>query len=248
MPFVHGRDLFFIHVPKTAGSAIELAFGIKSVATAQPTIDKPVTRAFRTIKNKFSFLRFKSHQPRNVLSSNLFGYTDHPLVTQHLTLSELYWLGFLTQNEICSSQFFAVVRHPVERIKSAWRSHYRSLQFPNINDFVKSRLSLNSEKSHDELAHIRPMSHFVDSSMIPCMVNIHILRFEYLASDWHDFSSMLTKDSRFSSLSLSKLPRLPSNALPESISSNEELTSDSIQLIKQFYKVDFEQFNYRDSL
>lgn len=253
MPFAP-PNLFFIHIPKTAGSAIELALGIKSLSNSEHSAKPP--RFFS------SFLRPCLHVLRGVKSGafrssglsvaysgsasprSLFGYLEHPLVGQHLTLGELYWLGLLSQDEIRNLKFFAVVRHPLDRIKSAWRSHRRYLQFPDINNFVNDRLLFNTNQSHDERAHIRPMNQFIDTSLLPCPVDLTILRFESLQLDWKSFGRCLAKDDRFAPIAWPELPHQGSNILPNTCFYNDKLSLQSRDLIKEFYKQDYELFNY----
>lgn len=252
MPYLINQKLFFVHIPKTAGSSIERAFGVhpscnkttsnsSASLRSSPSLANDVLR--KTINLGLGF--FASSSKRKEKNNFLIGYDQPSLVLQHLTLSEMFWLGYLSQDELSKSTFFSVVRHPKDRIISAWRSHQRHVEFPDINDFIESRLNSLSCTTHDERAHIRPMSHYLDISNLPCPIRLHVLRLETIQTCWSSFGERVLGDPSINLRSWPSLPHYGSNRSHVSPVSNQSLSAKSADLIKRYYSCDYENFAYQ---
>ena len=97
MPFDRQQRLFFLHIPKTAGTSIEQALGLHGAWNQE------------NLATGFGLIQSRDLLARN-LSSNFL---------QHLSLSEL---EALFPDAVAEAQLFTVVRDPWQRLLSSFRN------------------------------------------------------------------------------------------------------------------------------
>ena len=144
MPFDRQHQLFFLHIPKTAGTSIEQALGLYG-AWNQENLD-----------TGFGLIQSRDLLARN-LSSNFL---------QHLSLVEL---EALYPKEMAEATLFTVVRDPWQRLLSSFRN-----PDPDLANYYRFRTHRELEElslaEYIDLArwlphpHLRPQVDFLRSS------------------------------------------------------------------------------------
>jgi hypothetical protein len=124
--------------------------------------------------------------------------------------------------------FFAVIRHPVDRLKSLWKMRYGSGKFVNPSSefelYVKNSLELQKRDEYHENNSLRPQVEFVDD------------RFELFAID--DVSKAHYWLEQSCKLALRKFPCEKHNPTTFDFVVN----SETIVLIESSYRADMELY------
>ena len=197
-------QLKFLHIPKTAGSSIELVGaqnGIKwgerdagMLARNQPTCGKNVS-------------------------------------IRHIPLN-CFKLG----NPYKDFKVFAVVRNPIEKIISAYnflnRGRNKERNSDNLNVWIQEAFEKYKEDPHVHTNMILPQHKFIYYDDPDCEVH-HVLRFENIKEE---FENLMKEYNRPLILSSERHRVFKSNT---GLSRND-LHNDTMNLIKEFYKKDFE--------
>lgn len=256
--------LFFVHIPKTAGTSVEASFGVQSAETishlnrlegkAQNTgqrfgarlflnrIFSRVARSFLPSENE-SISQNIGILTRDQCFEAIYGTHHLSMTLQHLTIAECFWNGLLSPNDLRELEFFCIVRNPMARLISSWKSHGRYKCYPDINDYIEDRLIQRATcLNHNELSHLRHMSDFIDSSSLPIAPRIHVLYFENLQKDWNRLSVSLQNAGVIES----GLPLLPHKGLSRGvqITQSPEIKKSNMDFLLNFYEPDFRKFGY----
>lgn len=251
MPFLRD-NLFLVHIPKTAGSSIEIAFNLYPRYYLEDQYQKSFSIFARAssvlarLSGLCSRLDTRSVYFRKndeSLCQRCFGLTPLQLTKQHLTLNELFWLGLISPSRAEHASFVSVVRNPLDRFISVWKSHGRYKEFPDINDFVHARLTLSAgHLTHDELSHVRPMHHYLDCSSLPFSVQVEVVRFEDLKNQWLSFGERYSMNSAQEPAEY--WPSLQRHGKSPEITSVNMLTDNSLKIIQSFYAEDYCRYGY----
>ncbi|QPN64331.1 sulfotransferase family 2 domain-containing protein [Synechococcus sp. CBW1004] len=237
-----------MHIPKTAGTSIErsllsqsrLNHGTHSPARIYYRLaSTPIGKA---ICNKLLVNNINQSIQYSLIHDSAYGWQNLMTCKQHLTIKELFWLGLISKQDLASLIFFSVVRHPLDRFISSWRSHYRYKKYPDINEYVSYLFSHDSGfiASHDDASHARTMQDYLDTTGLPIAPKIQIIRFESLSSDWFEFgSNMIAK-----SLWKSGWPSLSLEAKSPQIVPTKPLSNASINTLSWFYANDATEYGY----
>lgn len=134
-------QLLFVHVPKTAGTAIEKAI---------------LTELGVSYSERKPYLLRRNDDPGR-----------GPRRLAHLYAKEYVSLGFVTQSEFDRYFKFAVVRNPWSRLVSAYKHSYQSTR--TFEDFIREVLV--SGQDHREHRHLVTMEEVLCSDDGQLMVN-----------------------------------------------------------------------------
>lgn len=215
MPILHNKKLIFIHIPKTGGTSIERVIDMQ------------------TVEKFFCYQRCGVCMPKIldkfcIKEHNKIKYTT----PQHLTALQLKTvLGDTVFNKY---QKFTIVRNPFDRlvgeycyIKQTVNPHFVQYQDLNFVQFVKRCLNLPNMARHILFDnHFTPQTEFIK----PFKPNkkFIVFKFEEIAKvfEWLGVEPMHLRQSD---------DRKPWQ---------EYYTPELMQLVFNFYKQDFDNFNY----
>lgn len=215
MPILHNKKLIFVHIPKTGGTSIENALDIQ------------------THQEFFGFQRCGECMPEilekfSIEERNKIKYTT----PQHLTALQLKTIfGDTTFNKY---QKFTIVRNPYDRlvseycyIKQTVNKHFICYKNLDFAQFVVKCLNLPNMARHALFDnHFTPQSKFIE----PFKPNkkFIVFKFEEIAKvfEWLSVESVHLRQSD---------DRKPWQ---------EYYTPELMQMVYNFYKEDFDNFNY----
>ena len=223
----HKHKCIFIHIPKAAGTSIEMAF--------------------------LDDLKLDMNNRHALLLGENTNIDSGPRRVSHLTASEYVDLHFVSQ-EIYDKYFkFSIVRHPVDRLYSSYK--YRTFSdYISFDTFVKIKLPqlFNSKK---EGFFYKSQYDYIFCGKDYC-VNF-IGKFENLSEDFkiikdkaglksdlkHHNKSKIKRSSIIKKIGkIMKDPNVLSNFSCKH--KRKYLSPAAVDIIKKYYEKDFENFNY----
>lgn len=240
----------FIHIPKTAGSSIEEILYLNNYKESRPQKVLKKYRHLDILKKEYQYLNYvsKHHLPLSVYKTSL-------------------------ENQIKNNyHLFAVVRNPYERIISDFRfwvsqfypqHHYSSHnQFRKLSLKIKEiipDLKVNSENLNSFVHYVLGDEHYnfslLDGHLIPMHEYTHkpikhtkkrkyisfcqILKFEKLDQDLNKFIKRLHLNIPLNSTRTTVHNKSKGQKLTP-----QELDTESLDLIKKRYSLDFKLFGY----
>ena len=272
MPFFPRDRILFIHIPKTGGTSVETYFSSRS--NIQLDINSLYFRyTHDTIKNEVNKYKNVYNNHMKTLKTSKTSNTSNTSKTSKDSNTEFYFrrykiaslvkeyshsLHHFTWNEIRQSkdillgkyqnavsnnmyernsyEIITIVRNPYDRVVSDLLfNHIINNQTINDNEIVYKKLKKYLEKSDTFDNHKIPQYMYIIDELGEIINNITILRTETLTSDmkligFSDFNHNLQK---------SKCNIESKNTKYISV-----LNTDSIKLINNYYKRDFELFGY----
>ncbi|MCC9640873.1 sulfotransferase family protein [Rhodopirellula sp. JC740] len=224
MTIDRGRNLLFVHIPKNAGKAVEVALGMITEREASGY-------RFRSIGNRFATYIQRASSDA-LVAKRLFGTLDYTVTAQHLTLQEMLLLGLVEESKLPKLFSAAVVRNPWDRAISTY-AHLNG-RLGTSDDFVRfwKDASMLSGPDHNIRAHLRPQISFLRDCEGRIAVR-KILRFESLSVD---FERMLKPYAR---AELSVIGRRNCK-----INHRDYLSRDAKKLVEKIFEADIEHFKY----
>lgn len=226
MPLFFDPNLLFIHIPKNAGRSIESVFmdTTRNVDWGRPNLINRVTHYGSIVSRS------------NYATRHLVGTRDITVAAQHLTYAEIEWLGLLQFTEV--KRVFCVCRNPFDRVFSTITHFSGQQEGPRQFERTLEEWLDLAPTDHNQRAHRRTQLDFVLDRR-GREVDIDILRFESLASDFSKFTEKIGK----SGLSL------PWRGKSTRLSGIEEmLTQRSKDIITREFSEDFDHFGYSTRL
>ena len=184
-----------------------------------------------------------SHAPYAVLINKTDAHHDHSSVELTYEEHDKELLDTYTS--------FAIVRNPYSRAYSAWNYLTIIEDLPNrfgINSFQEYVYALESKTAYfeemgEELTEhelIFPQYKFI------CMCNKvlvdHVLRLENLDEEWRNFANNYNKTSQFKIQTQLKIHNSVEYKEPDW---KKAYTPEMYKIINEFYKKDFELFDYK---
>ena len=255
MPMV-AEGIFFIHIPKNAGTSLEIAFSLQTwhrqLQRVAPKNESVAVgrRSRRDIAERLSdksrgLGRRLGRSYRIRSSGDLFGARDVELVTQHVTLREALGLGLIDLPTARQTSFVYVARDPYTRLLSVWKeSKTRGLSDKSLDYFLGQFLNEESVgepgwKRHDWMARRRLQFEFFDLSGSVFEgeeLRLTELRFEALQSDFAKFCGAHQLGER----------QLPHNNQSQDVQHDPFLSvsRERISEINAVYARDFAAFGY----
>ena len=217
MPFFPDLNVLFIHIPKTGGTSIEKMLNKRS--------------------------RMEMWNPKR---NRKLLYPLNQSSPQHFTLKSIYDnQKVLNLNLDNFTYFFTIVRNPYDRVISDL-FFYKLIRKDDNDEIVNNVLKQYLSETHSKYDnHSKPQYQFICDDKEHIYTNVTILRTETLSSD--------IKKTQFFDVETMKLTKLKSNKNVKeksnlndlfSIKYSDYLNHSSIELINQYYKKDFELFNY----
>ncbi len=228
MPLLADIDVFHMHNPRCAGSAINKAL------------------------YKAQLLKLKSLRPQVLDVENFYGngrIDGQHLELDHLSISQV--IARMTVNQIHNLHFFSIVRHPLDRFISDFlrkknRNDERYISASNVtlSEYLEAFLEKVSTKPESfnnqfNAAHFWPQSWFADFNAHPDIRKSSILKFEDLESEWKHFQSLLKFNA--------PLPAVKVNASKpdnEGYRTQYFIKTDLYKAFKKFYHRDYIAFGY----
>jgi hypothetical protein len=221
--FKSNYKLKFVHIPKTAGTSIEniaLKHNIKWGANEWGKKDYN-EKLIKEHNNCFTLDKPWIHLKSNYTSDN------NKCSPWHIPPSKL---GRNIYNE--NDKLFCVVRNPYNKIVSEYKKHRsKNISKNELNKFVKNYINNTNIYNNLFNCHLIPQ-HEYTHGYIKCD---HILKYENL----HDEFKELMEKYNLGHIKLDKNDNKSSNKL-----NRNDLTLESKDIIYNFYKKDFQLFNY----
>lgn len=228
MPYLKSKNLLYIHIPKTGGKSIELAFKF----VGQANINNQNTRNFINLASRF----FLNSSKSKLSYEKLHGPIDYVFIGQHLSILEITKYNFIPKAKLNSAIVFSVVRNPYDRAVSTYgmfSDHGGSTDSDLFYEFWRKFMNYQ-QYDHNILAHTRTQSHFLkDENGVICVKNL--LRFENLENDVREFGLKIGMGD----IVLSHQGRNPNRK-----SFEEYFDSKSYALINRIFAEDFQNFGY----
>lgn len=196
-------QLKFIHIPKTAGSSIELVGAQNGIKWGE--------------------------RDAGVLSRH------QPTCGKNVSIRHIPLNCFKLGNPYKDYNVFAVVRNPMTKIISAYnflnRSKKNERNAQHLNIWIKESFEKYKDDPHVHTNMILPQHKFIYYEEPDCKVH-HILRFENIKQEFENLTKQYGKP-----LTLSDHHRVFTS---NSGLSRKDLNKDTIEMIKDFYRKDFE--------
>jgi len=235
MPYFEELNLLFIHIPKTGGTSIE------RYITMKYDIQLDVNTLYNEYRPSTIDTAIKKHDKpedkRRLYVSKIVGHS-----LQHLTFSEIdtyqrdlfYFMdGQSLRDKLPKIRAFTVVRNPYDRILSEL-FYVRCINIANSPDEVYDMLCKYLGNKCDFDNHRRPQYMFLlDKDQQSLVSDICIMKMETLQEDmkafgFDDFNLVINTN----------------RAKIDGTTYRMMLNKKSIDLINEYYKIDFEMFDY----
>ena len=241
------KELYFIHIPKTAGTTISHIFYENLNINIGYSYYRYINKHIEHNKNKILNIKYHNDKLIKRISS------------WHIPFS---FFNKNYQNKIMSQyKMFAIVRDPYSRIISTytfWIKYYKEKNNKNFlpecyleifDSFEINKINLN-KFIHKVLGNPK-YKYTLDGHLIPMYYYTHLFENNhfYLISKILKYENINEEFNNYIKYNKINLPNNIILSIHKNISEytfiKEDLDEKSIKLIQQFYKSDFELFGYK---
>lgn len=214
----HELKFIFLHIPKSAGSSI--TWFLRDMSSDQISLNKD--------KNHRLYMDVHVFNKELADKGQCAKYFEHIMYNnaKHLSLNEYkQFYG----NHIVNSYFkFTVVRNPYDRVLSGYFFWY--VDKNNFNGIFDKHIFKKMI-----LVQLPRQIDFVDES-------VHVVKYENLITDLNDIEFFKQKGITFDNLP--ELNKTTNEKNKEKINYHKYLDTELKKYIYEYYKLDFELFNY----
>lgn len=231
MPYAPDLNLLFVHIPKNAGTTIELLLNTNTPKEAR-------SYRWRTPMNRLLTLGQRLTSDKKV-AKRLWGTLDISLSAQHLTLQEIVLLNLIPGHAQDKVSVLAVCRNPFTRAVSLFLhlTHKKKVACTptNFENFLTQFMTSSpTGVSHNLIAFKRTQLAFMRAPNGSLGVQ-HLVRFENLAVD-------LQRLQAEGVIPQGDIPT--ANRASRGIEAGLIYTPKARQLVEDYYREDLETFNY----
>lgn len=210
------HETIFVHIPKCAGQTIETLFL------------NDLGLNWQDDQRAKLLLRFNDQK------------TQGPERLAHLFAQEYLDFKYVTPEEFLSFYKFAIVRNPIDRLISElnWRGVRRNLTSRpgkplRIEEYVNWAMSL--DPMNDIYRHCCPQAFYIYDKNFKKSLVTDVFKFEQLSSLKNRLLNLLFHE-------IGAMPQI--NKTTKTIWKKEDLLSQDVDFIKEFYSMDYQLFEY----
>ena len=236
------EQIYFIHIPKTAGTSMEHIFYEKKGCIGSCFFNKLHKKDIlnNTMYNNVSLWHiplqyFKQSFINNIISNyTIFTIVRNPY--ERIISDFKFWIQFYDARQNIRRKLKHNEKYLLNQIEKIYDNNF-VMDANNLNQFINSILKNNKYMTQLDGHHI-PMYYYLTNNDNNIMSNVHILKHENLNDDFNDF---IRKNNL----------QIPSNVARDyktNVSKNtlsvQNINDKNVKLINKIYKKDFALFNY----
>lgn len=237
------KQIYFIHIPKTAGTSIEHIFYEKGGCVSSCFFHKLQRNDILENKNydnislwHIPLQYFKQSFFNNIMSEyTLFTIVRNPY--ERIVSDFKFWIQFYNARHGNTKRKLSYIeKHLLKQIKTIYENNF-TLDKQNLNAFINNVLDVDEYMTSLD-GHLIPMYHYLVDKNGNNISNVDILKHENLNNDFNDFVKKHNINMP------SDVTRKYKSNVSEKTLSISDISDENVRLINDIYKKDFERFDY----
>lgn len=238
------KQIYFIHIPKTAGTSIEHIFYEKGGCVSSCFFRKLQRNEILENKNynnvslwHIPLQYFKQKFFNDVVSKHiLFTVVRNPY--KRIVSDFKFWIQFYNaRHKNIKRKLSYIEKHLLGQIKKIYENNF-TLDKQNLNIFINNALS-NDKYMISLDGHLIPMHYYLVDKNGDDISNVNILKHENLNNDFNDFIKKHNVDIP------TNVTRTYKSNVSDNVLSINDINDENIRLINDIYKKDFDRFSYK---